>query len=355
MPSQVETTMSEKMRIMTERPLNAETPISHLRSWITSNAVFFDRNQGEIPQEPVSTAEWRLLIDGLVEEPLQLSYDQITRMPKTIVSNTLECSGNGRSLLAQKASGNPWTIGGAGNAVWGGVWLRDLLARARPTRDAKHIAFQGMDKPVGSSGVPFIRSIPLEKALSSTLVAYEMNGDPLPLKHGYPLRALALGWTGANCAKWLHTITLMDRPYEGFFMDKVYRVFQKDQAPKAGAVVKAIKLKSIITQPLQGESLPAGPVTILGAAYAGEEEIERVEISVDNGSSWQPAAFLGPLESFAWRQWQFVWEARDKGDFKIMARAIDANGRMQPVNASWNLLGYGNNGVEEHAIVVHIL
>ena len=347
--------MSEKMRIMTERPLNAETPVSHLRSWITSNAVFFDRNQGDIPQEPVSTSEWRLLIEGLVEEPFQLTYDQITRMPKAIVSNTLECSGNGRSLLTQKASGNPWTIGGVGNAMWGGVWLRDILVKARPKPEAKHVAFQGMDKPVGSSGVPFVRSIPLEKAMSSALLAYEMNGEPLPIKHGYPLRALALGWTGANCAKWLHKITLMDRPYEGFFMDKVYRVFQKDQDPKSGAVVTGIKLKSIITQPLQGESLPAGPVTILGAAYVGEEEIERVEVSVDNGSTWRPAAFLGPRERFAWRQWQFVWEAKDKGDFRIRARATDTKGRTQPMNASWNVLGYGNNGVEEHAIVVHIM
>jgi sulfite oxidase len=347
--------MNEKMRIMTERPLNAETPLHRLRSWITSNAVFFDRNQGEIPQEPVSTAEWRLLIEGLVKEPFQLTYDQITQMPKAIVSNTLECSGNGRSLLSVKASGNPWTIGGVGNAVWGGAWLRDILVKARPEPEAKHVAFQGMDKPVGSSGVPFIRSIPLEKAMSSTLLAYEMNGDPLPIKHGYPLRALALGWTGANCAKWLHKIILMDRPYEGFFMDKVYRVFQKDQDPKSGAVVTDIKLKSIITQPLQGQSLAAGPVTILGAAYAGEDEIDKVEVSVDDGRTWRPATFLGPRESFAWRQWQFVWEAKDKGDLKIMARATDAKGRMQPVNASWNVLGYGNTGVEEHAIVVHIM
>jgi DMSO/TMAO reductase YedYZ molybdopterin-dependent catalytic subunit len=172
--------MTEKMRIMTERPLNAETPIPRLRSWITSNAVFFDRNQGEIPQKPVSTAEWRLLIEGLVKEPFQLTYDQITQMPKAIVSNTLECSGNGRSLLSVKASGNPWTIGGVGNAVWGGAWLRDILVKARPEPEAKHVAFQGMDKPVGSSGVPFIRSIPLEKAMSSTLLAYEMNGNPCP-------------------------------------------------------------------------------------------------------------------------------------------------------------------------------
>ena len=347
--------MSEKMRIMTERPLNAETPIPRLRSWITSNAVFFDRNQGDIPPEPVSEAEWRLLIEGLVEESFQLTYDQITQMPKAIVSNTLECSGNGRSLLTQKASGNPWTIGGVGNAVWGGAWLRDILVKARPKPEAKHVAFQGLDKPVGSSGVPFIRSIPLEKAMSSTLLAYEMNGEPLPIKHGYPLRALALGWTGANCAKWLHKIILMDRPYEGFFMDKVYRVFQKDQDSKSGAVVTGIKLKSIITQPLQGQSLAAGPVTILGAAYAGEDEIDKVEVSVDDGRTWRPATFLGPRERFAWRQWQFVWAAKDKGDLKIMARAIDTKGGTQPINASWNVLGYGNNGVEEHAIVVQIM
>jgi DMSO/TMAO reductase YedYZ molybdopterin-dependent catalytic subunit len=347
--------MTEKMRIMTEKPLNAETPITYLRSWITSNAVFFDRNQGEIPQEPVSTAQWRLLIDGRVEAPIQLSYDQITRMPKAIASNTLECSGNGRSLLAQKASGNPWTIGGVGNAVWGGVWLRDLLARARPMPDAKHVAFQGMDKPIGSSGVSFIRSIPLEKAMSSTLLAYEMNGEPLPLKHGYPLRALALGWTGANCAKWLQKITVLDRPYEGFFMEKVYRVFQKDQDPKSGSVVTAIKLNAIITQPLQDERLQVGPVTILGAAYAGEGEVALVEISVDNGTNWRPAAFIGPREKFAWRQWQFIWEAKDKGDFKIMARATDAEGQVQPMNGSWNVLGYGNNGSLEHAILVHII
>jgi DMSO/TMAO reductase YedYZ molybdopterin-dependent catalytic subunit len=276
-------------------------------------------------------------------------------MPKAIVSNTLECSGNGRSLLGQKASGNPWTIGGVGNAVWGGVWLRDFLGRAGLKPDARHVAFQGLDKPIGSSGVSFIRSIPLSKAMSSTILAYEMNGELLPLKHGYPLRALALGWTGANCAKWLQKITVLDRPYEGFYMDKVYRVFQKEQEPTSGGVVTMIKLKSIITQPLQDESLQTGPITILGAAYAGEGEVALVEVSVDNGTRWQPATFLGPREKFAWRQWQFIWEAREKGDFKIMARATDSDGRIQPMNAEWNSLGYGNNGIAEHAILVHIL
>jgi DMSO/TMAO reductase YedYZ molybdopterin-dependent catalytic subunit len=342
------------MRIMSEKPLNAETPVPSLRSWITANALFFDRNQGEIPEKAISLADWQLVIEGEVEKPLSFSFEQILRMPKAIAADTLECSGNSRSLLAEKASGNPWTIGGVGNAVWGGVWLRDILGRTKPKAKAKHAAFEGFDRPMGSAGVQFVRSIPMEKAISSTLLAYEMNGEPLPLKHGFPMRALALGWTGANCVKWLRRITLLEKPYEGFFMDKAYRVYQKGEDPKSGAVVTNIKLKSIITQPVRDETLPAGPVTILGAAYAGEAEIDRVEVSVDGGKTWSKAEFLGPHERYAWRQWQYVWDAKEKGDTTIMARATDTEGHQQPMDATWNVLGYGNNGIREHAVPVHI-
>lgn len=346
--------MDQNMRIMSEKPLNAETSIQHLRSWITSNAVFYDRNQGEIMKEPVALSEWALTVEGEVDHTLGLSFDEISRMPKAVVSNTLECSGNGRSLLKQKATGNPWTIGGVGNAVWGGVWLKDVLAKAGLKKTAKHVAFEGLDNPLGSAGIKFIRSIPLKKATTSTILAYEMNGDPLPLKHGYPLRALALGWTGANCVKWLSRIMVMTEPYEGFYMDKVYRVFQKGEEPKTGTVVTGLAVKTIITQPEKDESLTEGPVTILGASYAGEADITIVEVSLDNGKNWEPAEFIGPHEPFAWRHWQFVWKAEKKGDFTIMARATDSEGRKQPMTALWNVLGYGNNGIEEHAVPIHI-
>jgi DMSO/TMAO reductase YedYZ molybdopterin-dependent catalytic subunit len=212
-----------------------------------------------------------------------------------------------------------------------------------------------MDSPLGKSKIKFIRSIPLAKAMDSTLLAYEMNGDPLPLKHGYPLRALALGWTGANCVKWLKRITVLDRPYEGFFMDKVYRVFQKDESPESGEVVKQIKLKAIITQPLTDQQLKAGRIIVLGAAYAGEAQITGVEVSMDNGATWHPAQFIGPNEPFAWRQWQYPWEATQPGRYTLKARAVDSRGRMQPDAAQWNVLGYGNNGVQEHAIQVNIV
>jgi len=346
--------MKDKMRIMSEKPLNAETPIQSLRSWITANFVFFDRNQGEIPKEAISLSEWKLNIGGEVERKLQLDFDQIIRMPKAVVANTLECSGNGRSLLKEKAKGNPWTIGGVGNAVWGGVWLRDLLEMAGLRKRAQHVSFEGLDNPLGSSGIKFVRSIPLEKALSSTVLAYEMNGELLPLKHGYPLRALALGWTGANCVKWLTQITVLERAFEGFYMDQVYRVFQKGEDPKSGTVVTSQKVKSIITQPLDNERLAPGTVTILGAAYAGEANIKSVEVSLDGGETWNLITFIGPHEPFAWRQWQYVWDVRVKGTYTIMTRATDSGGRTQPMDAQWNVLGYGNNGIREHAVTVHI-
>ena len=339
---------------MSEKPFNAETPTEHLRSWITANKVFFARNQGQIPEKPIPISDWQLSIEGEVENPFVLPLDHIFRMPKAIVANTIECSGNSRSLLDRKATGNPWTIGGVGNAVWGGVWLRDVLDKARVKASARHVAFEGLDKPLGSAQIKFIRSIPKEKALSSTILAYEMNGDPLPLEHGYPLRALALGWTGANCVKWLHRILVLDRPFEGFYMDKVYRKFRKEQAPEAGEIVTGMNLKSIITQPEQGETLGVGSVTILGAAYAGESDVERVEVSTDHGKTWNKATFIGPHEPFAWRQWQYVWSVKGEGEYTILSRATDTAGNQQPMNADWNVLGYGNNGVREHAVAIKI-
>ncbi len=344
--------MTESMRIMTESPLNAETPATRLRSWITPNEFFFDRNQGKIPEAPVDLDKWVLTIDGMVEKKISLGLERIQRLPKAIVANTLECSGNSRSLLDKKASGNPWTIGGVGNAVWGGVWLRTLLNEEGLADGAAHVAFEGMDTPLGKAQIKFVRSIPIEKAMSSTLLAYEMNGAPLPLKHGYPLRALALGWTGANCVKWLNRITVLDRPFEGFFMDKVYRVFQEGQKREDGEVVTAIQLNSIITQPLKDERLEKGVVVVLGAAYSGERHVELVEVSVDDGATWQPAEFIGPDEPFAWRQWQYVWHASQSGEHTIKARALDDQGGQQPETAQWNFLGYSNNGVAEHAVRV---
>ncbi|MGD8210898.1 MAG: sulfite oxidase [Desulfobacterales bacterium] len=346
--------MATEMRVMTSRPLNAETPNTALRNWITDNEFFFKRNQGQIPETPVSLTDWRLQVEGLVGKKLSLTFKDLRRLPKVEAADTLECSGNSRSLLSQKASGNPWTIGGVGNAVWGGIRLRDVLETAGLRENANHVAFEGFDKPMGSAGIKFIRSIPIEKAMSSTLLAYEMNGAPLPVEHGYPLRALALGWTGASCVKWLRRIEVLERAFEGFFMDKVYRVYQKGEDPKSGEVVKEIQVKTIIVEPEKDQILSTGTVPVRGAAYAGEAGIETVEVSVDLGTTWHPAEMIGLDQPFAWRHWEYLWEVDTGGDHTIMARAIDTRGNRQPETAQWNTLGYGNNGVREHAVRVRI-
>jgi len=346
--------MTDKMRVMSEKPLNAETPVSSLQSWITSNDVFFKRNQEQFMSSPVDLDTWRLVIEGQVSQAIKLSFSDILSMPKIELANTLECSGNSRSLLKEKASGNPWTIGGVGNALWGGVRLSEVLEKVTIAATARHVAFEAVDNPEAAGTVKFIRSIPLAKALDSTILAYEMNGEPLPLKHGFPLRALALGWTGANCVKWLGKITLLQQPASGYFMDNVYRIFQKDQEPASGEVVTAIPLKAIITAPENGATLPRGLIAVRGAAYAGEADVVKVEVSVDDGQNWQAAKFIGPHERFAWRRWEYSWQAEAAGEHIILARATDDQGKVQPLSASWNMLGYGNNGIQEHAVRITV-
>jgi len=347
--------MDAKMRVMTENPLNAETPIERLRTWITDNEVFFKRNQGMFPKAPVDLDAWSLTVDGLVNKALASTFDDILAMAKEVVASTVESSGNSRSLLREKASGNPWTIGGVGNAVWSGVWLKDVLNKAGLKPDAKHVCFEGFDIPKGKAQIKFIRSIPVEKAMDSTILVYEMNGEPLPLEHGFPLRALALGWTGANCVKWLSKITVLRSPVESFFMDRVYRIFQKGEDPSSGEVITGITIKSIITQPLKDDRVPAGLIPIRGAAYAGEDGIKLVEVSVDEGRTWEPASFIGLNVPFAWRHWEYLWQPESIGTFTIMTRATSTGGEQQPESAAWNVLGYCNNGVQEHALTIEVV
>jgi DMSO/TMAO reductase YedYZ molybdopterin-dependent catalytic subunit len=163
-----------------------------------------------------------------------------------------------------------------------------------------------------------------------------------------------MGWTGANCVKWLDRITVLAAPHRGFFMDSVYRLFQKGEDPRSGRAVALIDLKSIIFEPLENEEFAVGPVPIRGAAYAGEARIGRVEVSVDGGLHWHAARLVGPDAGYAWRHWEFLWHPRQPGCHTLMSRATDTNGRRQPQSADWNVLGYGNNGVREHAVSVTI-
>jgi DMSO/TMAO reductase YedYZ molybdopterin-dependent catalytic subunit len=266
---------------------------------------------------------------------------------------TLECAGNGRSFFEPPVAGVQWQRGAVGNAAWTGVRLVDVLNRARLNASATYLWLNGADTPIGSMP-DFIRHVPLRKALDpNTILAYEMNGQPLPAANGFPLRAIVPGWEAAYSVKWLTHIEVREREHDGFWVQTAYRyprmrvvpgaaVDPKDMAPLAGLVVK-----SMITSPSDGISVNRGNVPVAGFAWAGESNVTRVDVSVDNGSTWA-AAVLGPDEArYAWRQFRYNWQPKTSGSFVVMARASDDGGRVQPLVPHWNPSGYLWNAVEQ--------
>lgn len=339
----------ERMIVRSLRYLNLETPAHLLDSFITPVELFYVRNHLAFPG--VNLAAWRLRVTGEVERELELSYEELDRMEPGEVVNTLECAGNGRAFHRPRVAGLQWVRGAVGTARFAGPRLADVLRRAGLKSGAKHVAFDGMDAPPGQ--VPdFIRSIPLEKALDThTLLATQMNGAPLAIHHGFPVRALVPGWLGAASVKWLAEIRVLDREFDGTFMKPGYRMPKRPlppggtAPPEETAVITDLPVKSIITRPGDGAHL-RGPVAITGAAWAGEAEIARVEISTDGGRIWREAE-LGPERApFAWRHWRAEWQPPAPGSHVILSRATDTRGRSQPFVAEWNPSGYLWNAVD---------
>jgi sulfite oxidase len=339
------------------RFLDLETPVEYFNSWITPVPHFFVRNHMHKPST-VEADTWTLSIGGEVEKPYKLSFAEISKHEKHSVVNTLECAGNGRSLQTPKVPGVQWGKGAVGNARFSGPRLRDLLQRAGVKTSGKHVMFRGLDEVPGNVP-PFIRSIPIEKALDDeTLVALEMNGAPLSKDHGFPARALVPGWVGAASCKWLTEIKVLDKEFEGNFMSPAYRL--PNQPVKPGEAVKpedthpvtGLNVKSVIAAPPDGSSIKSRSVRIQGVAWAGEAEIARVEVSTDGGSTWQPAELGSDKARYAWRLWTHNWKAPKPGDYTVMARATDSQGRTQPATAVWNPSGYLNNPIDQ--VKIHV-
>jgi len=346
----------ERMIVRSLRYLNLEMPVHLLDSVITPVELFYVRNHVAYPS--VNLAEWRLVVSGEVEKPLELTYDELQRREAASVTNTLECAGNGRAFHRPRVPGLQWVRGAVGNATFSGPRLADLLRRAGLKAGARHVAFNGLDEPPGK--VPdFIRSIPLEKALHpDTLLATHMNGARLSIYHGFPVRALVAGWLGAASVKWLTEIRVLRDEFDGNFMKPAYRMPSRPVAPGAEVsadateVITALPVKSIIARPSDGAHLKLAPLRIVGAAWAGEQSIVRVDISTDGGSSWQTAGLSGHAAPYAWRLWERVWQPPGPGYYAILSRATDSAGRTQPVVAAWNASGYLWNAVDQ--VGVHV-
>jgi sulfite oxidase len=347
----------EEMIVRSFRFLDLEMPTEFMNSWITPVPHFFVRNHMFEPST-LDAAEWRLSVGGEVEKPLTLSRADLGKIELHSVTNTLECAGNGRAFQNPHVPGVQWQKGAVGNAHFSGPRLRDLLARADVKASGKYVMFHGLDEVPGKVP-PFIRSIPLEKAMDSdTLVATHMNGAPLTKHHGFPARALIAGWLGAASCKWLSEIKVLDKEFEGNFMRPGYRMPDKPIEP-GGSVnpdethpITALNVKSVIAGPNDGTTVKRGLVQIHGAAWAGEADVVKVEVSTDSGATWNPAQLGSEHAHYAWRLWNHSWKQAKAGDYVIMSRATDSQGRTQPETAAWNPSGYLYNAIDQ--VRIHV-
>jgi sulfite oxidase len=346
----------EELIRRTERPMNYESVRSTFTTRITPLERFYLRNHFDMPE--VDVAKWRLQIRGLVEKPLSLSLADLRRMPQTTLEAVLQCAGNGRGLFTPHVPGVQWRYGAMGNAAWKGVRLKDLLARAAPKQDAAFVQVQGAERPVMDTTPPFIRAIPLQKALQKdTLLALEMNGKPLAPNRGLPLRLVVPGWVGDDWMRHLVDIEVRADEPKTFFYDPAYRFPVTPGAP--GAPIPAdqmkpmtrVNVKSLIGSLEDGQRLRAGTHQLVGVAFSGEAGIDRVELSFDSGKSWTKATLDGPATPYGFRVFRHAWKAA-AGTYQIACRATDTSGASQPEVPVWNPGGYLHNAMERVRVEV---
>ena len=328
---------------------NHGMPLEALRWDVTPVGLHYLLTHYDIPE--VDEHAWRLEVGGLVERPLSLSLADLRARPAVELAVTMECAGNGRVHVEPHVVSQPWLLEAVGTARWRGVPLRALLEEADVVEDALEALFTGLDRGVeGEEEQAYERSLPIDALPAEAILAYEMNGVPLPPQHGFPLRLVVPGWYGMTSVKWLSRITLLDEPFAGYQMSHSYRLRQEED--ESGEPVSTIAPRSLMIPPGIPEFLSRarvvepGPCEIVGRAWSGMAEISAVDVSTDGGETWA-AAELGDAAHgrWAWRSWRFAWEA-EPGEHELCCRARDAAGNEQPLDPPWNVGGYMNNAVQ---------
>ncbi len=329
--------------VMIERqPYNAETSTKALaNSDITSNSSFYVRNHFAVPR--INLSRWKLRITGAVERQLELSLNEIRTLPSITLTVTMECAGNSRIRMSPTPPGTPWRDGAVGTATWTGVPLLDILESARPLRGVVEVAFKGADHGIESGQhLAFERSLSLEDALAKDVIlAYEMNGMPLPRVHGFPVRLVVPGWYGVASVKWLKEISILREPFQGWFQTSRY--IYEDGRKVSQHPVNRIKVKSLILEPAEGAKIRCDQKLIVsGLAWSGFGPVSKVEVKVNN-SRWRRARLAGNQEWYGWRRWSISLVLKELGRHTLMSRATDSDGNTQPLSDSWNSFGYGYN------------
>lgn len=323
---------ADERRMVTASPENSETPLESVYSWVTPNRLFFVRNHFDEPEVPLAT--WRLRVDGCVERPRDWTYQDLLALPQRSVFATVECAGNGRSFLKNPQPGVQWGAGAIGHAEWTGVPLASLLEECGLKPGTLEIVFEGADRGIEADHpepMQFARSLPLEKALDpDTLLVHRMNGEPLRPNHGFPLRLFVPGWYGVASVKWLQRIEAIDQVFAGYYQTTKYTVQRRTGQGTRKEVVGPMAVKSEIIRPPSGATLGIGTNRLFGVAWAGEDAVAGVDVSVDGGVTWSPAQLIGPQARYSWNLWEYLWEVAQPGNYHILARAISTGGRIQP-------------------------
>ena len=325
--------------ILRERePENLESPGSAFQTFLTPTEQFYVRNHFKLPSIPV--ASWKLKIEGAVDRPLEITYADLTSMPTRTMVSMLECAGNGRVFLVPKENGAQWALGGASNAEWIGVPLAAVLEKAGVKSSALEVVLEGDDKgeirddPKSPGEIHFARSVPLSKARTGdVLLVFKMNGAELTAKHGAPVRAIVPGWYGMASVKWLTRIVVTEQPFQGFFQTLQYSYWARPNGAPTLLPITEILVKSEIMRPALDEVVAkATTYNMQGLAWAGESQVQQVEVSADAGQTWNRARLIGSPVRYSWRGFEYDWKVpSNAGRYTLMARATDDSGRTQPM------------------------
>jgi DMSO/TMAO reductase YedYZ molybdopterin-dependent catalytic subunit len=324
--------------VRSEQPLNLEMPFETVESFITPTESFYVRTHFPIPA--IDRDAWWLHVEGEVENPFTINYEELLNLESLTIPVTLECAGNNRNFLEPKVKGVQWGLGAVGTAEWTGVPLSVLLDRAGVRSNAREVILEGADcgileDPKSPPGeLTFARSIPLGKATADVLLAYKMNGSQLPSQHGFPVRAIVPGWYAMASIKWLQRIIVTDQPFTGYYQTIDYAYWKRRGNIAELAPLAEMQIKAEIAKPAKGEAVPASSsVRVHGAAWTSEGEITKVEFSTDGGATWSEASLVGTSRPNAWRLWEFDWRTPSKpGQVNLIARATDSQGSTQPTH-----------------------
>ncbi len=343
--------------LLTSRPPQLETPMRYFDRAITPNDAFFVRYHVFPVPTRVDLATWRLNVTGLVDRRLELSLDELkTGFPAVRLTAALQCAGNSRGRFSPRVLGGQWGDGAMGNAEWVGARLKDVLTKAGLKPSAVQVTFDGLDRPAFPSVPDFVKSLDVARVMEDpdVIVAYEMNGAPLPMLNGFPARLIVPGWYATYWVKNLSEISVVDHAFEKFWMKPGYRIpdtpcgcVAPGTAPTRTVPIMRMTVRSFIATPASGANVAVRrPIALKGIAFDGGYGIRHVQISDDAGMTWRRTQ-LGPdLGRYAFREWSATWNAPRPGQHRLLVRAFNRIGESQDEEPLWNPAGYLRNVIE---------